>query len=435
MELRDLIVTPVIIILVYIVAYLIRPMMVNSITSGYYFPALTLKIIGAIAVGLVYQFYYQGGDTFNFYTYGSNVIYQAFLESPGEGVKLILNSDDPSLANYTSQMLFYNDPNSFAVIRIASILGLLTFSTYSAIAVLFAFLSFIGMWFLFRAFYELFPHLHKQLAIGAFFIPSVFFWGSGLLKDTIVIGCVGMSTYMIKKTLIDKKVNTLDVVTLLICFLVAFQIKKYVLLCFVPAAVFWIYSGNLAKIKPFVLRIMLLPFIMTAVMFSGFYAIKKVGEGDSKYALDKIAITARETAYDILYYTGKNAGSGYSLGELDGSFTGLLKLAPQAINVSLFRPYIWEVSNPLMLLSAVESLVFFLVTFYLLLSRPGSFFRSLSDPNIAFCFVFSITFAFAVGVSTYNFGSLARYKIPMMPFYFIGLTLIADHLKRKGKES
>ena len=39
------------------------------------------------------------------------------------------------------------------------------------------------------------------------------------------------------------------------------------------------------------------------------------------------------------------------------------------------------------------------------------------DPNLVFCLVFSIIFAFAVGISSYNFGALSRYKIPCLPFY------------------
>jgi hypothetical protein len=127
---------------------------------------------------------------------------------------------------------------------------------------------------------------------------------------------------------------------------------------------------------------------------------------------------------DIRYQTGRDAGSGYTLGEMDGSFIGMLRLAPKAINVSLFRPYPWEVSNPLMLLSALESTGFLFLALYVFWKRRYSVLKALDHPDIAFTMVFSIVFAFAVGVSTFNFGSLARYKIPLLPFFFIGLALI-----------
>jgi hypothetical protein len=61
------------------------------------------------------------------------------------------------------------------------------------------------------------------------------------------------------------------------------------------------------------------------------------------------------------------------------------------------------------------------------------FFRSFQDPTILFCLVFSLIFAFAVGVSTYNFGTLMRYKIPLMPFYCVGLVLILDYVNKLRK--
>ena len=102
----------------------------------------------------------------------------------------------------------------------------------------------------------------------------------------------------------------------------------------------------------------------------------------------------------------------------------MLRLAPQAINVSLFRPYLWEVRNPLMLLSAMESLALLFFTLFALYKCRFNLFRTISEPTILFCVLFSVSFAFAVGVSTFNFGTLTRYKIPLLPFYFFAVILM-----------
>ena len=90
MSLQDLVVTPVFLSLVYLAAYLVRPWVTNEDTKRYFIPALTVKIIGAIAVGLIYQFYYGGGDTFAFHTHGSRIIWEAFMDSPMKGIDLLL---------------------------------------------------------------------------------------------------------------------------------------------------------------------------------------------------------------------------------------------------------------------------------------------------------------------------------------------------------
>lgn len=439
MELRDLIVTPVIILLVYMVAFLVRPSMTDEINRVYFFPALTFKIIGALALGFIYQFYYGGGDTYSYHSSGSRHIWNAIMDSPSDGLKLLFadGSDSPPKGTYdfASKIIFFNDPSSYFVVRVAALFDLITFSSYSATAVLFAAFSFFGMWLFFLAFYEAYPHLHRWIATAAFFIPSVFFWGSGLLKDTITLGCLAAMTYTVVKLFIHREIKVKYILLLLICSYIIFGVKKYILLCYLPAMLMWIFAGHFTRIRSMAVKIMLLPFVASAVVGLGYYAVIKIGEDDPRYSLDKIAVTARVTAYDIGFYTGKDAGSGYSLGELDGTFTGMVKLAPQAINVSLFRPYLWEVKNPLMALSALESFGFLIFTVFALYRSRKVLGRAAGDPTILFCFVFSITFAFAVGISTFNFGTLTRYKIPLLPFYLVGLVLLLDYSNRdKYKE-
>ena len=426
MELRDLIVTPVIVILVYLLAFIVRPRVTDAVNRKFFFPALTLRIIGALAVGFIYQFYYSGGDTFNFHTHGSRHIWEAFWDSPSKGIQMLFSNGkhQESFYQYSSRIYFFSDPAAFFVIRFAGILDLLTFSTYSATAVLFAVVSFIGSWMLFLTFYNKYPELHRWIAAGALFIPSVFFWGSGLLKDTIVLAALGAVTFELDRFLIRRRISVFHIFLLLASLYVIFSVKKFILQAYLPAAILWIYMGRIQRIRSIALKVMALPFILVLCALLAYYSVIKVGEGDKRYAVGNLSQTARITAMDIRYQTGRDAGSGYTLGEMDGSFIGMLRLAPKAINVSLFRPYPWEVSNPLMLLSALESTGFLFLALYVFWKRRYSVLKALDHPDIAFTMVFSIVFAFAVGVSTFNFGSLARYKIPLLPFFFIGLALI-----------
>jgi hypothetical protein len=428
-EARDLLVTPVLIIIVYAVAFVLRPFFTDPITRRYFFPALTVKIVGAIALGFIYQFYYGGGDTFNYHTHGSRHIWEAFMESPSKGFQLLFNDGESymNVYRYASKILFFKDPQSYTLVKIAAVLDLFTFSTYSATAVLFSIISFIGMWMLFLTFYQQYPHLHKWIAIACFFVPSVFFWGSGLLKDTVTLGCLGIATYGTYKIFIQRKLAIGIGILWLIALYLIYSIKIYILLTFLPAAILWVFVANLSTVKSTTVKVITLPFVLTAAVALGYYAMLKAGEDNKKYALDSLAKTAQVTAYDILYYTGRDAGSGYSLGELDGTFGSMVKLAPQAVNVSLFRPYVWEVRNPLMLLSALESAFMLGLCLYIIYKKRLSVFSAFTNPNTLFCFVFAISFAFAVGVSTFNFGTLVRYKIPLIPFFLMSLILMLNH--------
>jgi hypothetical protein len=426
MELRDLIVTPVFIIFVFFIAYLVRPRFTDQVNRKYFLPALAVKIVGAIILGLIYQFYYDGGDTYNYHTYGSRYIWEAFSESPIKGFDLLFSGgkEGGNYYSYSSRIVFFTDPPSFFVVQLAAIFDLITFSTYSSTAICFAILSFAGMWMFFLTFYRKYPTLHRQIAFAAFFIPSVFFWGSGLLKDTLVMACLGVITYQFDKLFLAKKVSIVSILLLILSLWCVFSVKKFVLQAFLPAAFLWIYISNFKRVRSIVVRVLIVPIVALILAFSVYFSVVKVGEGDKKYAVENIAKTARITAYDIRFQTGKDAGSGYTLGELDDSFSSMLRLAPQAINVSLFRPYLWEVKNPLMLLSALESLFFLVATLTLIFKYRLSFLKSLGNPNVSFSLVFALVYAFAVGVSSFNFGTLARYKIPLMPFFALALIII-----------
>ncbi len=82
-----------------------------------------------------------------------------------------------------------------------------------------------------------------------------------------------------------------------------------------------------------------------------------------------------------------------------------------------------------MLLRAAESLIMTLLVIFVFykVGFTRTFRIIFGNPFALFCFIYSIFFGGAVGVSTGNFGTLVRYKIPGMPFFLLTL-LIVLHL-------
>ena len=119
--------------------------------------------------------------------------------------------------------------------------------------------------------------------------------------------------------------------------------------------------------------------------------------------------------------TTTNLGSNFSINTSNPAL-----LVPNSIAATFFRPFLWEVKSPVALFSAIESLLFLLFTLYFFFKKGVvKYFKlTFADPRMMMCFIFAIVFAIAVGASTSNFGALSRYKIPCMPFYFMGLLLV-----------
>ena len=426
MELRDAIVTPIFFFMILFVALIIQPSVTDSISRKYFMTGLIVRVVGALALGFIYQFYYHGGDTYNYHTIGSRVLWGAIVDSPSIGFNLLFHNTVQGSYQYWSHIYFYNDPAAFAIVQLATVFDLFTFSSYSATALLFSVLGFVGSWLMFLVFYDLYPHLHKRIAFATFFIPSVVFWGSGLLKDTVTFFCIGVIFYTSYYLFIKRNFSVGKMIWLLIAIVVLYRVKIYILLSFVPSMVLWVFFVNLATVKNKIARTVAAPVVIIIALGLSAFAAVKAGEDNPKYAIDQVAKTAQITANDILYGSGVGAGSGYSLGKLDGTFGSMLKLAPQAVVVTLFRPFLWEVRNVLMVISAFEA--FGLLSFLIVILMRSNFFaiRAMANPSVIFCLVFSLIFAFAVGVSTYNFGTLVRYKIPILPFFMMALFLIDD---------
>jgi hypothetical protein len=124
----------------------------------------------------------------------------------------------------------------------------------------------------------------------------------------------------------------------------------------------------------------------------------------------------------------------YTLGSFDGTPLNFFSKAPAAIMAGLFRPFLWDVRNPVMLLAALENTAFIILVF-VILWRTGLvkvWKIAFDEPLVIFSLSFAIAFAFAVGIATANFGALVRLKIPLLPFLSVGLfTLVNKALEMK----
>lgn len=217
----------------------------------YYLKGLYVKFAGAIFIALVYQYYYGGGDTFNFFTH-TKVINSSLGDSFSTWFELLFRrpvSENPELFPYASQMEWYNDAASYTVAAIAAVFGLFNGTTYMPIALLFAFFSYTGIWAMYRTFVNIYPRIHKELAIAFLFIPSTFVWGSAVFKDTICMFGLGWLTYTTFRIFVNKDLSLKNLLLFVISFYLIYKIKIYILLAFLPALSIWLLTTYSSRIK------------------------------------------------------------------------------------------------------------------------------------------------------------------------------------------
>ncbi len=425
----DFALLPFVIAIVYLIAFQIRNKrysMKNPLRK-YYIPALSVKVFGAVFIGLIYAYYYKGGDTY-YYFNQAQVLNSSLDESFVKWVNLLFHipaANDVNYYSYTSHMEWYKDPSSYTVVSITAFLSFFTFNTYLPTAVLFAYISFTGVWALFRTFASLYPSLIRPIAIAVLFIPSVVVWGSGIFKDTLCLFGLGWLTFGVFRILVQKDFSLRNILLSILSFLIIARIKIYILLAFLPALFMWILFNYTQRIRNKNQKILVKLFAILIVITGFLFFTQRFANDLGKYSLENVAQTANVTRGWISYASG-DEGSSYSLGDFSPTIGGMLIQFPLAVNVTLFRPYLWEAKKIIVLFSALEAILFLFITLKVVFTIGiPKIWRTISnDPTIQFCLIFSIIFAFAVGVSSYNFGALSRYKIPCLPFYAMTLILL-----------
>jgi hypothetical protein len=431
MELKDVLLAPIFAVFLYVWAYLRRAKQTNSLTKKYYFLALNLRMFGAIALGFVYQFYYNGGDTYNFF-HDSLIIWNALLDKPDVGIQILTDTPgtlNPATQPYTNYMYFYVDKSTMIIVKASAVLGIITYHTYLANAFFLAFFSFTGVWAMYRAFVDVYPMLYKRFAFACFMMPSAFFWGSGLMKDTLVVGALGWAFYGFYFGVIKKQKILKNVLILIAALWLMQAVKIYVAMCFLPSASIWLFLQYRANMKAALVRALMLPIVLLIALPIGLLTVSKLTEG-TRYSFDSIG----ETTKTNTEWNAVSGNASYSLGEYDGSVGSVISKFPAAVFVSLFQPFLWQARNVVMLLAALQATFIIFLTLQTFMKSGFKFFSLIvNHPFLAFCLTFTLILAFGTGVGSGNYGSLDRYRIPFIPFYISMMYTIQYYVKKPKK--
>ena len=392
----------------------------------YFIQGIFVKCIGAIIFCLVYVYYYKGGDTLAYYhgaialanmaTYNFAVYWDILLNN---------NLSFSNLYSFNSitelpPRYMWKDPETFAVCRYSSLMAFLGFKSLFIMSLLTAVFSYIGLWKLFRLFNNLYPGNARGFAWAILFMPSLVFWGSGIMKDTYVLGAACWVTVNFYNLLIKRKKVLFNLFLFVFNISIILSLKPYVILSLVPGMLMWLYSSYLKQIRNTMLKVISLPFLLLLFSVVGYFSYATLSSEMGVYGdVDTAVIQAQKMQQDLLRSEAYGENS-YYIGEIDGSLGNMISLAPNAIFTAIFRPMLWEVGSPMMAISAIENTILGLVFIFLIIKiNPIKFTKIVfSEPILTYSIVFTLFLAFGVGIAGTNFGAMVRYKIPFMPFFF-----------------
>jgi len=447
-----------------------------------------LKISCGIALWAVYTYLYtdrKTADIFKFFD-DSKFIYGALFTAPFDYVKMIfgIGSSSPHFDIYYMQMNhwhrefetgFYNEYRT--LIRLNAILRIFSFGYFNVHTVFMSFLSLIGLTGLYKTFVPFLKNKKRELIVAVFLIPSVLFWGSGVLKESLILFVFGMLIYFFFKAI--SKNSFSDVLMFIVFLVLLFFTRLHLFFIALPAlaAYWWVKKseGKNAALKYlFVFGVYFFAGLNVHYFFPKYNPLEIVAEKqhqaitlanggawlmhDNKlvyiepqienriiqlgnqygkinpgvpykyyyreHPKDTFTVAASaDTATYWIFYDQRKAKSTISIGWLEPGVWSFLKNTPQAILNSVFRPHLFEANSILLLLPAIENLfiVAFILICLLFLSK-----KVLQKNLFYFCLSISLLLLILVGLTTPVMGALVRYKVPAMPFLLVSILLILD---------
>lgn len=375
----------------------------------FFWPAFILKMFAGIALGLMYRYYYPGGDTFTYY---QDAVKLASLA--GWDVKHYLHflwSSDPSMPIWDA--LSFQQPRALFLSKVASIIGLFAGSHYWIMASYFSLISFICAWLLVKEIVQYHSKARVPAAIAFLFFPSIVFWTSGLLKESLAMACLFFLTVCFIRLWRRARISPIRWVVLPVACWILWNLKYYFVAVWLPVAatamVMRLFFEPRIKRSATGLYILiwfglfLIPLCLAGFIHPNFHPERFL----EVIVWNNNAFMALSDREDVITFA-----------TLQPNAWSILKNSPQALFAGLFQPLFWNVSNVLQGLAALENFVLmllFVTTMWRLVTTRSNVVDRLAVPLV----VYIVLLCVFITLSTPNLGTLSRYRVGFLPFFVL----------------
>ncbi len=361
----------------------------KSALKPFYLPAIVFKLICTIGIGLLYTQYYHGGDILAYFQ-NANEIAQLSLADYWNEITSSTRPEEPRRAIYFARLL--------------SVLLLITKSDFWLASVYFSLANILCSFYLLKQFVKQYSNHLLPAVIAFLFFPSVVFWSSGLLKESLALASMLCLSGLTLKVINQEKTRLLEIFLSIASIIYLFFIKYYIAFTFLPLLLlviaFSFQKKEHQKTWFAIIGIAVVSFIVALPWFHPvFHPSKFIHFTDISRNL--ILQNSNPKSLIELYY-----GSNPFINSIINFFI---------LTVSgVFRPFIFEYYNLFSFLMSVENLAILL----LLISR---FWGKVSIPKeqmskLLLLSGYILIVALLLTYSTPSFGTLSRFKVYYMPF-------------------
>ena len=379
----------------------------NVVLQNFFWPALAIKLIAGISLGLIYTYYYTANDTFLFFNDAK--ILAASARTDGYTYLRFLwgGDEDSPLWNQLRTV----EPRSLFFVKTLSFISLISNDNYWIASLWFSFLSFLGCWYLFVRLNDFFKNAVWPAALSLFFFPSFVFWGSGIIKESITAAALCFIIGVFLLCIHKRKPTLAEWFLVMASFYAMWNLKYYWAAILIPtlatSLIMKYVVEKIIKLKSKIAEVAIWLLLFSTLCLG-------VSFVHPNFYLERLLPVITEN-HNIFVRISAPQGVIHFY-QLEPNWYSMLLNAPWALFSGLFRPFVFESNSLLQLIVSIENailLVFFVFSISKVQRITDSSFRLVIYSAIVYVVLLCIFLA----LSTPNFGTLSRYRIGFLPVF------------------
>ncbi len=368
-----------------------------------------------IAVGCLYGYWYSKTnasiqpDTWRFHEEGLKE-YHLLLSDPGTYFSNLFHNDYDAgwWRFFTPADSYWNDLRDNLMVKIVSLMDLFSGGNYYVNVVLYSFFTFFAFIFLYKTFSIVFKEINSIAALFIFLTPSCLFWTSGIHKDGLILLFLSSLLYHLAKICCSVIKSNRSYLIIFLMLLFIFPFRNYITLILIPCIVALLITTKARWNAGVVFSCIFL--ICSIIFFAGKYIHPKLNFPQK--------ISYRQAEFHAL-----EGNSRLTQKDLEPNFKSFVLNAPEALNHSLLRPYLWESKKIFEIAAAIEVIILLIVIILsFIYPLKNSFWK---NDYVIFIFFFIVPMLLLIGYTVPFAGSIVRYRAI---YFMILLVLFAQKI-------
>lgn len=369
-----------------------------------FWPALVWKCLAGIALGSLYFHHYGYGDTVTYFLDAANVLRQG----PSYTFDFMLNG--PKLEGEWN-----GAERSVYMVKWLLLPMAVTGNNYWISSIYFSILSFLSAWYLYLTVVRKFPDTRLAAAIAFLLYPSIVFWSSGVIKESLASAALMVSAAVVFRIYYHIRIRAWEWLAAGVAIWILWSLKYYwaaaLVAVWIPT---WLVRGvlpNLSVVRSLLVWAILLLIIgvATTTLHPNFH-------------LDRLAAVVYENNLAFMKLSKPPVIHFDSLAPVG---TSLLLNAPWALWSGVFRPGIWEASGPIGWIAALENTLLLLMLIAAFVRYRTWHIGQDSVLLITSILVYCAALTIFLTLSTPNLGTLSRYRVGYLP-WIVFLTCLGN---------